>query len=416
MGINPCTPVPPSQHKNTGAVRFQGPSADLSTSDQKNALPLSMARPQRIQRPALELSKENVPHNSTRWPDINLSDPAPLTVYIPLKTQPEQEARRGIDDGVVFTTLSNFPGGWNGWPSGLSAMDVSFEDFKQTKRLQVNWAIHSNGGDPEGSETASMIRNGKISNRRCLGVIHCENPDCKVVCRPGTSSGFRDKQLEQPCHCGYELKYFDCPSRSYLIQWSGGYRYINGQPHNHSHLSYVLHMTRSEEAKFQALVETHPDLGPAALMLGPRRLKGYGKGATDISEAARYPDRVKYERRLIKLRTMAESSHRFLSQFLEWQRKHPGIVPTYQNTGDVTVISIQTTWMRDMLVPDVQAQSSQLDDALNGLLSDAAHGYWYRYHFKGVLESISEVAEAKEISIYDEMFAGVRNKMISRVR
>ncbi len=93
MGINPCTPVPPSQHKNTGAVRFQGPSADLSTSDQKNALPLSMARPQRIQRPALELSKENVPHNSTRWPDINLSDPAPLTVYIPLKTQPEQEAR-----------------------------------------------------------------------------------------------------------------------------------------------------------------------------------------------------------------------------------------------------------------------------------------------------------------------------------
>ncbi len=94
---------------------------------------------------------------------------------------------------------------------------------------------------------------------------------------------------------------------------------------------------------------------------------------------------------------------------------------------------------------------SQLDDALNGLLSDAAHGYWsvshyllivtsvfsdvlsfwvpglftisngstaehYRYHFKGVLESISEVAESKEISIYDEMFAGVRNKMISRVR
>ncbi len=147
---------------------------------------------------------------------------------------------------------------------------------------------------------------------------------------------------------------------------------------------------------------------------------------------------------------MAESGHWFLSQFSEWQRKHPGIVQTYQNTGEVTVISIQMMWMRDMLVPDIQAQSSQLDDALNGLLSDAAHGYWsvshyllivtsvfsdvlsfwvpgiftisnsstaehYRYHFKGVLESISEVAEAKEISIYDEMFAGVRNKMISGV-
>ncbi len=99
--------------------------------------------------------------------------------------------------------------------------------------------------------------------------------------------------------------------------------------------------------------------------------------------------------------------------------------------------------MRDMLVPEIQAQS-RIDDTLNGLLSDAAHVYWsvshylliitsvfsdvlafwvpglftisngstaehYRYHFKGVLESITEVAETKEISIYDEMFAGVRD-------
>ncbi|KAK0226743.1 hypothetical protein EDD85DRAFT_795065 [Armillaria nabsnona] len=180
-GINPRTPVPPYQHRNSGPVRFEGPSADLSTSDQKNALPLSTARLQGIKRPTLELSKENVPHGFTRWPDIDLSDPVPLTVYIPLETQPEPEARRGIDDGVVFTTLSNFPGGWNGWPSGLFAIDVSFEDFKQTKKLQVNWAMRNNGGDPEGSETASTIRDGKISNRRCLGVLRCENPECKVA-------------------------------------------------------------------------------------------------------------------------------------------------------------------------------------------------------------------------------------------
>ncbi len=105
MGINPSTAVPPSQHRNSGPVRFQGKSADLSTSDQKNTLLLSAARPQGIQRPTLELSKENVPHDFTRWPDIDLSDPAPLTVYIPLETQPEPESRRGIDDGVVFTTL-----------------------------------------------------------------------------------------------------------------------------------------------------------------------------------------------------------------------------------------------------------------------------------------------------------------------
>ncbi|KAK0234340.1 hypothetical protein IW262DRAFT_1452899 [Armillaria fumosa] len=338
--------------------------------------------------------------------------------------------------------LSQIPGGWNGWPSGLFTMDISVKDFKQTKKLQVNWAMRGNGGDPDSSETASTIHHGKISNRQCLGVIRCENPDCKVVCHPGTTAGGRNKQLKQTCRCGSELKYFDCASRSYLIQWSGGYRYMNGQPHNHSRLSYVLHMMHSEEIEFQALIEMHPNLGPAALMLGPRRLEGYGKGAADISEATRHPDHVKYERRIVKSRTMAESGHWFLSQFSEWQRKHPGIVRTYQNTGEVTVISIQTTWMRDMLVPDIQVPLSQLDDALNGLLSDAAHGYWsvssyllivtsvfldvlsfwvpglftisngltaehYCYHFKGMLESISEVTEAKKISIYDEMFAGV---------
>ncbi len=54
-------------------------------------------------------------------------------------------------------------------------------------------------------------------------------------------------------------------------------------------------MTCSEEVEFQALVETHPNLGLAALMLGPKRLDGYGKGAADISEATRHPDCVKYE-------------------------------------------------------------------------------------------------------------------------
>ncbi|PBK90876.1 hypothetical protein ARMGADRAFT_1031976 [Armillaria gallica] len=59
-------------------------------------------------------------------------------------------------------------------------MDVSLEDFKQTKKLQVNWVTHSNSSGPDGSEMASMIVDGKISNRRCLSVLRCKNPDCKV--------------------------------------------------------------------------------------------------------------------------------------------------------------------------------------------------------------------------------------------
>ncbi|KAK0465685.1 hypothetical protein IW261DRAFT_1427152 [Armillaria novae-zelandiae] len=182
-------PVPLVQPRSRGPVRFfQDPTTGVSASDMSKTLPLPfLPSMPAILHPSLEPAKPIVPHDFTRWPDKDLSDPAPLTAYIPLEKQPKPEARRGNDDGVIFTALSQIPGGWNGWPSGLFAMDISAEDFKQTKKLQVNWATRSNGGDPDGSETASTIRDGKISNRRCLGVICCKNSDCKVVCCPGTS-------------------------------------------------------------------------------------------------------------------------------------------------------------------------------------------------------------------------------------
>ncbi len=318
-----------SRAPRTGPDQVSAYAQVPPSSNQPKAGPLSSSppilHPQELQPPILETTQANMPHDFTRWPEIDLSDPAPLTVYNSLETQPAPEARRGIDDRVVFTSLSRIPGGWNGWPSGLFAMDVSHDEFKQTKKLQVHWATRNNGGDVSGSETAPTIGGGKVTNRRCLGVVRCENPDCKVICRPGTNPAIRRKQLDGLCRWEFGLKHFDCPSRSYLIQWSGGYRYVNGELHNHSRLTYILHMTRSEELEFKELVETHPNLGPAALMLGPRRLDGYGKGAADISEATRHPDRVKYERHLVKSRTMAESGHWFLSQFAEWQRKHPGL-------------------------------------------------------------------------------------------
>ncbi len=76
-------------------------------------------------------------------------------------------------------------------------MDVSLEDFKQTKKLQVNWVTHSNGSDPDGSEMASTIFDGKISNRRCLGMLRCKNPDCKVVCRCEYSIDRRMQEFQE---------------------------------------------------------------------------------------------------------------------------------------------------------------------------------------------------------------------------
>ncbi len=223
-GTNPHAPLPLAQHRNGGPVRFRDSSIGISASDQQKTLPLPslppIARLQGTQHPIPEPSKANVPHDFTRWPDMDLSDPAPLTVYIPLETQPVAEARRGIDDGVAFTALSHIPGGWNGWPSGLFAMDVSLEDFKQTKNLQVNWATRSNGGDPGGSETTSTICNGMISNGRCLGILHCENPDRKVVRRPRTSPEVRGSCRKSSV--GIRRGYTPGWMVSLDLRWSGG--------------------------------------------------------------------------------------------------------------------------------------------------------------------------------------------------
>ncbi|KAK0217315.1 hypothetical protein IW262DRAFT_1299262 [Armillaria fumosa] len=163
---NPHAPVPPAQHRNRGPTRFQDPHSGVPASDKPKllSLPFSPSTAASVY-PSLESLKSDVPHDFTRWPDNDLSDPAPLIAYIPLEIQPEPEAQRGTDDGVIFTALSQIPGRWNGWPSGLFAMDISVEDLKQTEKLQVNWATRGNGGDPDGSETASKIHDGKISNR-----------------------------------------------------------------------------------------------------------------------------------------------------------------------------------------------------------------------------------------------------------
>ncbi|KAK0235535.1 hypothetical protein EDD85DRAFT_78041 [Armillaria nabsnona] len=343
-------------------------STHLKVSSQADAAPHPQLRTAETAatmklKPNTKPLTKNEDHDFTRWQQPDLSDPAPLTVYHPVENSPQPDARRGIDNGIVFTSLEKIEGGWNGWPSGRFALDISAEDFHETKELMVHWSTKNNGGDIDGSKDSPTVNGGKISNKRCLGILRCDNTECAAGYRPQVTPHGRKQQLKGRCICGLELRYFDCGSRSYLIQWKGGYRYINGGPHNHSRFSYVLHMSRTEEAEFSELVESHPKLGPAALMLGPSRLNGYGRGAADISQATRHPDRVKYERRQVKARTMAESGAWYLTQFSNWQRNHPGVVRTYQNGSDITIISIQTTWMRDMLVSDIH---NPHEDPLNG--------------------------------------------------
>ncbi|KIK64086.1 hypothetical protein GYMLUDRAFT_241299 [Collybiopsis luxurians FD-317 M1] len=78
------------------------------------------------------------------------------------------------------------------------------------------------------------------------------------------------------------------------------YCYINGDAHTHSHLPHAIHFSKQEEEKFHSLVNRHPSLGPAALVVGPKTLDGFGPGAADIAQAARNPDFVAYQCQKVK--------------------------------------------------------------------------------------------------------------------
>ncbi|KIK53021.1 hypothetical protein GYMLUDRAFT_250730 [Collybiopsis luxurians FD-317 M1] len=243
-------------------------------------------------------------HDFSKWAPLDLSTPAPLSSFTPLDPQPMAEFRNNCDSGVIFTSLENLTAGWDGWPSGQFALDLTHKEFLSTKGLQVHWATRNSGGDRIGQCNSVNIYGGKISTKQYLGVIHCTNPECKIVTRPHVKSVAQClHQLSTSCSCGASLVHAQCNSKSYLICWdqvgndssTTKYCYINGDAHTHSRLPHAIHFSKQEEEKFQSLVNRHPSLGPAALVVGPKTLDGFGPGAADIAQAAHNPDFVAYQ-------------------------------------------------------------------------------------------------------------------------
>ncbi|PBK79052.1 hypothetical protein ARMGADRAFT_1093512 [Armillaria gallica] len=111
LRINPPTPVLPLSEKmaapSVSKTHLQAFGCRIS----RKSSPYYLYRPWLIHKesdiPLYNHRRQTFPTTSPRWPDIDLSDPAPLAAYVTLETQPAPEARRGIHDGVVFTALSH---------------------------------------------------------------------------------------------------------------------------------------------------------------------------------------------------------------------------------------------------------------------------------------------------------------------
>ena len=171
------------------------------------------------------------------------------------------------------------------------------------------------------------------------------------------------------------------------------------------------------------------------MIVGVPGINGPGESVADISDVFLNAGRVGKERLKIKAKSHSGGDS-LIAAFAKFSAEHPGFV-IYSQLDSVTVISVQSSLMRSQLVKE-----RLLEGPINGLVSDAAHGWWkertsllvvsstycpdllcwvpgvlsytngasaehFKYHFLGVIQSIAREAELKKHPIMDGLFAGV---------
>ncbi|KAJ7789297.1 hypothetical protein B0H14DRAFT_2397614, partial [Mycena olivaceomarginata] len=235
---------------------------------------------------------------------------------------------------------------WDGWPNGDFSAVFPMDFVERQKNLYVHWATQTLGGRG-GSTQADSWEGGKLTHRQCQGII-CENLECGVVTRPHTRSQSVEKQLLKPCICGANLVHRTCDVRSTLHTFAGGVRYQN------------------------AIVQQQPKTGPLKLLVGHPTASGPAESVSKISPLLVNADRIKYQRRKV-LRGGAGGfiGDHFLKEFAKLQQSHPNFFRSSQ-FGQVSLIVMQTPFMASRLVKSVAVDT----EAVNGIVSDAAHGFW----------------------------------------
>ncbi|KAJ7753231.1 hypothetical protein B0H16DRAFT_1835398 [Mycena metata] len=262
---------------------------------------------------------------------------------------------------------------WTPWPDGEFERDFTWAEFHATGELPVHWACEALGGDKRGSDTADDWSDGKKTRRRCRGMIRCKSAVCTIVVRPQTRMKGIQKQLLQSCRCGGKLYHKECGIISTLFAFSGGVHYINGGTHDHARPTHILHLTSGEREKFAQIVQDHPKVGPLALLVGRPGMNGPEASVAEISSVLFNKDRIKSERRAVK--RQGNLPHSDFAQFAQFELENPGFV-IFSQFGAVTVIVMQTQFMVSQLVKNHIISR----DAINGIVSDGAHGYFLEHN------------------------------------
>lgn len=264
----------------------------------------------------------------------------------------------------------------------------------------------------------------------------CDNPQCHRVTRPKVDAARLDAQKHEACECQANLVYQACGVRSVRWNWRGGTHYQHEGIHHHARPP-PIHATIEEAERFATLVKQNPKSGPLELLVGAPTFQGPGKSVADISDIYINAERVSKERLKIKQGPDGlASGDAFIAAFAEFDLNHPAFLVS-EVFGAVTVISFQTPLMVSQLIHD-----TILDQPVNGLVNDAAHGWWkeqnsllmitsayspelrcwvpglfsytngatanhYMHHFTTLMETMALEAERRGIGVDDRLFAGV---------
>lgn len=179
----------------------------------------------------------------------------------------------------------------------------------------------------------------------------------------------------------------------------------------------------------------HPKAGPLALMVGTPGLHGPENPVTNISSVLWNKDRVKKERQKF---TKRSSQRGGIAKLVEYCNTHKGWV-VQSIVSKIAVISMQTKLICAQLIKD----STISTEPVNGLVSDAAHGFWrerndlliitscyapdlncwvsglmsylngasaehYEAHFFALFRTIVQQVLTQNIKMEDRLFSGVR--------
>lgn len=266
-----------------------------------------------------------------------------------------------------------------------------------------------------------------------MGVITCNEPMCKVITRPQTRRAKVQIQVSKHCLCGGRLQYHDsCAATSTLYSYRDGVYFVHRGTHDHPWPTHVLHLTSGERARFEEIVAAHPNAKPSQLFTGVSGLNGPGVSISEISPVLVNVDRIKAELR--RMRQM--HSGKFEDDFAKFENDHPDFI-VYSQFGAVSVVIMQTPFMASTLIKDFID-----NEAINGIVSDAAHGFWkeaknllifsstfsptlerwvpalmtyangatqehYRLHFLALFESMAIECERCQLEVDDDLFANV---------